>query len=172
VGSCIEASRRRFLQVSAATSAAAVGGLVSSAACADDDLVMAGRSDRPSWAPTKYLIDCHCHLGSGPTVAELAPTIHSAADWRALCTAQPEEFAQAVSEDAVDDSAILLGAMDKYGVTHAIAASAIVVGVAVALAVRPPISIAAVVVAFFAVFHGHAHCEEMPSARSVMPPAS
>jgi hypothetical protein len=81
---------------------------------------MAGRSNRPSWAPTKYLIDIHVHLGSGPTVGELAPTIHSAADWGALRTSQPEKFAKAVSEDAVDDSAILLGAMDRYGVTHAI----------------------------------------------------
>jgi hypothetical protein len=57
---------------------------------------------------------------SGPTVGELAPTTHSAADWGALRTKQPEKFAKAVSEDAVDDSAILLRAMDKYGVTHAV----------------------------------------------------
>jgi predicted TIM-barrel fold metal-dependent hydrolase len=81
---------------------------------------MAGRSNRPSWAPTKYLIDCHCHVGSGPTIAELAPTIHSPRDWGALRTKQPEKFAKAVSEEAVDDSEILLRAMDKYGVTHAI----------------------------------------------------
>jgi predicted TIM-barrel fold metal-dependent hydrolase len=97
-----------------------MGGLVSSAAYADDDLVIAGVSNRPSWAPTKYLIDCHAHLGSGPTVAELAPTIHTARDWGALRTKQPEKFAKAVSEDAVDDSAILLRAMDKFGVTHAL----------------------------------------------------
>ena len=119
-GSRSEASRRQFLQFSAATSAALVGGLVPTAAVADDDLVMVGRSTRPSWAPTKYLIDCHCHVGSGPTVSELAPTIHTARDWGALRTRQPEKFAKAVSEDAVDDSAILLRAMDKYGVTHAI----------------------------------------------------
>ena len=120
-GSGIEASRRRFLQFSAATSAAAVSGLVSSAAYADDTLAMAGGPGvRPSWAPTKYLVDCHFHLGSGPTVAELAPTIHSPADWGALRTAQPEKFAQMTSEDAVDDSAILLDAMDRYGVTHAV----------------------------------------------------
>jgi hypothetical protein len=119
-GSRIEASRRQFLQFSAATSAAVAGGLVPSAAYADDDLVMAGRSNRPSWAPTKYLIDCHCHVGSGPTIAELAPTIHSPRDWGALRTKQPEKFAKAVSEEAVDDSEILLRAMDKYGVTHAI----------------------------------------------------
>jgi urease accessory protein len=47
-----------------------------------------------------------------------------------------------------------------------IAASAIVIGVAVALAFRPPIWIAAVIVAFFAIFHGHAHGTEMPGALS------
>jgi uncharacterized protein len=119
-GSVSKASRRQFLQCSAAASAVAAGVLFPSAAVADDDLVMAGRSNRPSWAPTKYLIDCHCHVGSGPTIAELAPTIHSPQDRGALRTKQPEKFAKAVSEDAVDDSAILLGAMDKYGVTHAI----------------------------------------------------
>jgi len=121
-------SRRQFLQFSAAAaagvSAVAAGGLFPSAAVADDDLGMAAGSNRPSWAPTKYLINCHVHLGSGPTVAELAPTIHSAADWGALRTKQPEKFAKAVSEGAVDDSAILLGAMDKYGVTHAIVQTA------------------------------------------------
>jgi uncharacterized protein len=115
-----ETSRRQFLQLSAVTSAALMAGLVPSFALADDDPFMASRINRPSWAPTKYLIDCHCHLGSGPTVQELAPTIHTAADWGALRTKEPEKFAKAVSEDAVDDSAILLGAMDKYGVTHAI----------------------------------------------------
>ncbi len=119
-GSGIEASRRGFLQFSALSSAAVVGSLVSSAAYADDTLAMAAGSNRPSWAPTKYLIDVHCHLGSGPTVAELAPSIRSSADWGALRSTQPEKFAQAFSEDAVDDSAVLLGAMDRYGVTHAI----------------------------------------------------
>ncbi len=123
-----EPSRRQFLQFSgaaaAAASAIAAGGLFSSAAVADDTLAMAGGSNRPSWAPTKYLINCHVHLGSGPTVAELAPSIHSAADWGALRTKQPEKFAKAVGEGAVDDSAILLGAMDKYGVTHSIVQTA------------------------------------------------
>jgi hypothetical protein len=123
-GSRSETSRRQFLQFAAAASAAAAGGLVSSAAVADDTLAMAAGSNRPAWAPTKYLINCHVHLGSGPTVQELAPTIHSAADWGALRTKQPEKFAKAVSEGAVDDSAILLGAMDKYGVTHSIVQTA------------------------------------------------
>jgi predicted TIM-barrel fold metal-dependent hydrolase len=120
-GTGIEASRRSFLQFSALTSVAAMGGLASTAASADDTLAMAGgHGARPSWAPTKYLVDFHFHLGSGPTVAELAPTINSPADWGALRTARPEEFARMTSEDAVDDSAILLAAMDRYGVTHAV----------------------------------------------------
>jgi urease accessory protein len=45
-----------------------------------------------------------------------------------------------------------------------IAASALVIGLAVALAVKPPLWVAAVVVGVFAVFHGHAHGTEMPGA--------
>jgi urease accessory protein len=56
--------------------------------------------------------------------------------------------------------------MPLPAVETGIAASAIVIGVAVALAFRPPIWLAAIVVAFFAVFHGHAHGAEMPGAVS------
>jgi len=120
-GSRSKASRRKFLQFTAAASAVAAGGLAPSTVFAqNDDPITAALSNRPSWAPTKYLIDVHCHLGSGPTVAELAPSLHSPRDWGALRTKQPEKFAKAVSEDAVDDSALLLRAMDKYGITHAI----------------------------------------------------
>jgi urease accessory protein len=59
------------------------------------------------------------------------------------------------------------GAMGVAGVElpaveTGIAASALVIGLAVALAVRPPIWVAAVAVGFFALFHGHAHGTEMP----------
>jgi len=47
-----------------------------------------------------------------------------------------------------------------------IAASALVIGLAVALAARPPLWTAALIVAVFAVFHGHAHGTEMPTAIS------
>jgi urease accessory protein len=47
-----------------------------------------------------------------------------------------------------------------------IATSVVVIGFAVALAMRPPIWAAAVIVGFFALFHGHAHGAEMPSAVS------
>src|SRR5262245_29164200 len=44
-----------------------------------------------------------------------------------------------------------------------IAASAIVLGLMVALAARPPLWIAAVLVGAFAIFHGHAHGAELPA---------
>ena len=47
-----------------------------------------------------------------------------------------------------------------------IAASAIVLGLLVALAARPPLWAAAVLVGIFAVFHGHAHGTELPVAAS------
>jgi urease accessory protein len=50
------------------------------------------------------------------------------------------------------------------GIETGIAASAIVIGLAVMLAARPPLTVAAVIVAFFAIFHGHAHGTEMPLA--------
>ncbi len=45
-----------------------------------------------------------------------------------------------------------------------IAGSAVVLGLMVALAARPPLWIAAVLVGAFAVFHGHAHGTELPNA--------
>ena len=47
-----------------------------------------------------------------------------------------------------------------------IASSAIVLGGAVAAALRPPLSIAALLVGAFAVLHGHAHGTELPVAAS------
>jgi urease accessory protein len=45
-----------------------------------------------------------------------------------------------------------------------IALSAIVLGAMVTFAVRPPLWVAAVIVGAFAIFHGHAHGTELPSA--------
>jgi urease accessory protein len=52
------------------------------------------------------------------------------------------------------------------GVEIGIAVSAIVLGVAVFAAWRPPLLAAAVVVGLFAVFHGHAHGTELPAGAS------
>lgn len=45
-----------------------------------------------------------------------------------------------------------------------IALSALVLGLAVALAAKPPLWLAAVLVGIFAIFHGHAHGTELPGA--------
>lgn len=50
------------------------------------------------------------------------------------------------------------------GVEIGIALSAVVLGLMVAFAARPPIFVAAVVVGAFAIFHGHAHGTELPAA--------
>lgn len=45
-----------------------------------------------------------------------------------------------------------------------IALSGVILGLAVAFAVRPPLWIAAIIVGSFAIFHGHAHGTELPNA--------
>jgi urease accessory protein len=52
------------------------------------------------------------------------------------------------------------------GIEFGIAASALVIGSAIVLAWRPPLVVAAVIVGFFSIFHGHAHGTEMPGAAS------
>jgi urease accessory protein len=49
-----------------------------------------------------------------------------------------------------------------------IAASAVVLGVMVALAAQPPLWVAATIVGTFAIFHGHAHGTELPAAASAL----
>lgn len=50
------------------------------------------------------------------------------------------------------------------GIEPGIALSSIVLGSLIVLAVRPPLWVAAVLVAIFAVFHGYAHGAELPNA--------
>ena len=52
------------------------------------------------------------------------------------------------------------------GVEVGIAASAVVLGIAILFELRPPLWIAAVIVSAFAIFHGHAHGTELPKAAS------
>jgi urease accessory protein len=52
------------------------------------------------------------------------------------------------------------------GVEVGIAASGILLGSMVAREARPPLWLAALLVAFFAVFHGHAHGTELPAGQS------
>jgi urease accessory protein len=54
------------------------------------------------------------------------------------------------------------------GVEIGIALSAIVLGAVVLAEIRPPLWLAALLVAFFAVFHGHAHGRELPEGTSAL----
>src|SRR4029077_10408765 len=54
------------------------------------------------------------------------------------------------------------------GIEVGIAVSAIILGVMVGLEARPPLWVAAVVVGFFAIFHGHAHGAELPSGADAL----
>jgi len=49
------------------------------------------------------------------------------------------------------------------GIEIGIAVSAIILGVMVGWELRPPLWVAAVLVGFFAIFHGHAHGAELPT---------
>ncbi len=54
------------------------------------------------------------------------------------------------------------------GVEAGIAASAILLGLAVMSALRPPLAAAVVLVGVFGVFHGHAHGTELPPGQSAL----
>jgi urease accessory protein len=58
--------------------------------------------------------------------------------------------------------------MPMPGVEIGIAISAIVLGAMVALAARPPLAFAAIIVGAFAIFHGHAHGAELPENASAL----
>ena len=52
------------------------------------------------------------------------------------------------------------------GIELGIAASAIMLGGAVMLRLRPPLALAALMVGFFAIFHGYAHGSELPAGEN------
>jgi urease accessory protein len=54
------------------------------------------------------------------------------------------------------------------GIEIGIAVSAIVLGAMVALAARPPLRVAAVIVGVFAIFHGYAHGAELPESANAI----
>ncbi|HVE51528.1 MAG TPA: HupE/UreJ family protein [Casimicrobiaceae bacterium] len=54
------------------------------------------------------------------------------------------------------------------GVEIGVAVSAIVLGAMIAFAVRPPIALAAIIVAIFAIFHGYAHGAELPKSANAV----
>jgi len=59
-----------------------------------------------------------------------------------------------------------MGGVAVPGIETGIGASVAVLGLMIALAARPPLTVAIGLVALFAVFHGHAHGTELPAAAS------
>jgi urease accessory protein len=51
---------------------------------------------------------------------------------------------------------------------YGIAFSAILLGTAVMFEIRPRLAVAAALVGFFAIFHGHAHGTELPPGQSAL----
>jgi len=54
------------------------------------------------------------------------------------------------------------------GIEYGIALSAILLGAAVMFEFKPPLGLAAALVGFFAIFHGHAHGTELPPGQSAL----
>ena len=54
------------------------------------------------------------------------------------------------------------------GIEFGIALSAFALGIAILWEIRPPLAVAAVLVGFFAIFHGHAHGGELPAGANRM----
>lgn len=69
---------------------------------------------------TKFLLDCHVHIGGSPALTALIDQVQTPKDWLALRGKQPQAFAAAASQSQVDNSVDLIAAMDAYGVTHAL----------------------------------------------------
>ena len=69
---------------------------------------------------TRFLLDCHVHVGGSPALSALIDQVQTPKDWLALRGKQPEAFAVAASQSQVDNSDDLIAAMDEAGVTHAL----------------------------------------------------
>ena len=54
------------------------------------------------------------------------------------------------------------------GIEYGIAASALLLGTAVAVEARPPLLVAAILVGIFSIFHGYAHGTELPAGQSAL----
>ena len=69
---------------------------------------------------TRFLLDCHVHVGGSPGLAAMIDQVHSPKDYLALRGKQPEAFAAAASEPQIDNSDDLIAVMKKHGVTQAL----------------------------------------------------
>jgi predicted TIM-barrel fold metal-dependent hydrolase len=119
-GSWSKASRREFLQFAAASAVALSASAPPDAFGASAFVEPQGAGTAATRPRTKFLVDCHVHVGAAPSIAPLAASTKSPKDWALARTKYPTEFAKAMTESVVDNSDILVGSMDRHGVTHAV----------------------------------------------------
>ena len=105
-------TRRDLIKFGAASAAAGVAGSLSLAGSAATAAEPAARHK------TRFVLDCHIHVGGSPGLAEMIDQVHSPKDYLALRGKQPVAFAKAAGEPQIDNSNDLLAIMEKHGVTH------------------------------------------------------
>jgi len=102
----------------------------------------------------------HPHFGWNQVAAMVAEGLRRAFFGQPAIQVLPVAFPLVMAAGG----ALALAGVGVPAVEVGIAASALIVGLMVALAARPPLAIAAAIVAVFAILHGHAHGTEMPLA--------
>lgn len=103
-------NRRDMMKMAATTGAGVLAGSFALAASAET------RPKRQS----RFLLDCHVHVGGSPGLKAMLDQVQTPKDWLALRGKQPEAFAAAAAEPQEDNSDDLIAKMDEYGVTHAL----------------------------------------------------
>lgn len=107
-------TRRGLMKLGAAS---AVAGIAGSMPLAGSSVYAAEPATRRN---TRFLLDCHVHVGGSPGLKAMLDQVQTPKDWLALRGRQPEAFAAAASEPQEDNSDDLIAKMDEYGVTHAL----------------------------------------------------
>ncbi len=107
-------TRRDLMKLGAASAVACIAGSLPLAVSS------AGAAETSARRGTRFLLDCHVHVGGSPGLKAMIDQVHSPKDYLALRGKQPVAFAKAAGEPQIDNSNDLIAAMDKNGVTHAI----------------------------------------------------
>ena len=107
-------TRRDLMKLGAASAVACIAGSLPLAVSS------ANAAETPARRGTRFLLDCHVHVGGSPGLKAMVDQVQTPKDWLALRGRQPEAFAKAASQSQVDNSDDLIATMDEAGVTHAL----------------------------------------------------
>ncbi len=107
-------TRRDLMKLGAASAVACVAGSLPFAVSSANAAAQTTRRG------TRFLLDCHVHVGGSPGLKAMLDQVQTPKDWLALRGRQPEAFAAAASQPQEDNSDDLIAKMDEYGVTHAL----------------------------------------------------